>query len=106
MPQLLGRVHIPVALWQELHAGDALWPGREEVDKAPWIVRERVRPGPLLSELAADLGPGESEAIVLALELKSDVVLLDEKEGRRVAQRVGLKVMGVGRNRREAEPAW
>jgi uncharacterized protein len=79
-----------------LRAGDIAWPGREEVDVATWIVRDRVPESHLLAELMADLGPGESEAIALALELKADLVLLDEKEGRRKAHRVGLRVMGVG----------
>lgn len=31
----------------------------------------------------------------MALELEADLVLLDEREGRRIAQRLGLRVMGV-----------
>jgi predicted nucleic acid-binding protein len=93
---LFEHIHIPDAVWKELHAGNVTWPGREDVDAATWITRDRVPASHLLSELMADLGPGESEAIVLALDLKADLVLLDEKEGRRKAQRVGLRVMGVG----------
>ena len=96
IPLLFKQIHLPDAVWQELHAGDVMWPGREEVDVATWIVRKRVPASHLLSELMADLGPGESAAIALALDLKADLVLLDEKEGRRKAQRVGLRVMGVG----------
>ena len=96
MPLLFKQIHIPDAVWQELHAGDVVWPGHAEVDAAPWIVRDRVPASHLLSELMADLGPGESEAIALALDLQADLVLLDEKEGRRKAQRVGLRAMGVG----------
>ena len=96
MPLLFKQVHIPGAVWLELRAGDIVWPGREEVDAASWIVRDRVPGSPFLTELMGDLGPGEAEAIALALDLKADLVLLDEKEGRRKAQRVGLRAMGTG----------
>jgi hypothetical protein len=42
-----------------------------------------------------DLDRGEAESISLALELKADLLLLDEKEGRRAAQRLGLRTLGV-----------
>ena len=93
---LFGQINIPEAVWQELHTGEVAWPGRQEVDEAIWIKRSRVPIAPLLAELMGDLGPGESEAIALALDLKADLILLDEKEGRRKAQRLGLRVMGVG----------
>jgi predicted nucleic acid-binding protein len=93
---LFGQIIIPEAVWRDLHAGDVTWPGRQEVDAAIWIKRSRVPTAPLLTELMSDLGPGESEAIALALDLKADLILLDEKEGRRKAQRLGLRVMGVG----------
>ena len=41
-----------------------------------------------------ELDEGESEAIALADELKADVVLLDEKDARRIAKQLGLRVLG------------
>lgn len=38
---------------------------------------------------------GEAKGIVLAKELKADELLMDEKEGRRVAEREGLHVIGL-----------
>ena len=38
---------------------------------------------------------GEAEAIVLAVELKPDLFLLDERKGRVVASRLGIKFTGV-----------
>ena len=40
-------------------------------------------------------GQGESEAITLAVELKADRILLDERDGRKLAKSLGLKVTGV-----------
>jgi uncharacterized protein len=50
---------------------------------------------PLTQLLKQTLDKGESEAIALAVELKADWTLLDEREGRKVAKSLGLKVTGI-----------
>ena len=40
------------------------------------------------------MGPGESEAISLALEVDARLVILDERAGRRLAQSLGLPIIG------------
>ena len=45
--------------------------------------------------LQRDLDPGEAEAIALALQKRADWLLLDERDARRVAKSLGLKVTGV-----------
>jgi predicted nucleic acid-binding protein len=45
--------------------------------------------------LRLDLDQGESETIALALELRADLILLDEQAGRFAAQYFNLKVIGV-----------
>jgi uncharacterized protein len=40
------------------------------------------------------LGPGEVEAIALALEVSAGAVILDDRMARRLAQRLGLRVTG------------
>lgn len=45
--------------------------------------------------LQRDLDRGESASIALAVELGADLILLDEQDGRRLAQQQGLTPMGV-----------
>lgn len=47
-----------------------------------------------LLQAASELDDGESEAIILADELKSDVLIMDERKGRKVAQKLGIKITG------------
>ena len=44
--------------------------------------------------LLSNLDRGEAEAIVLALELDADFILIDEKKGRRIAQACNKSVIG------------
>ena len=48
-----------------------------------------------MKELLESLDPGESEALVLALELGTMAILIDEAAGRAMAKRVGLLPIGV-----------
>lgn len=49
----------------------------------------------LVNSLAVELDAGESEAIALAIEVRADGILMDEKAGRRAARQRGLIVTGV-----------
>jgi predicted nucleic acid-binding protein len=60
-----------------------------------WIKRRTVNAKSMLRVLQSGLGPGEAETIALGLELSADLVLLDERDGRAVAARAGLRVTGV-----------
>ena len=44
--------------------------------------------------LKHEIGIGESEAIILAMELNANIVLIDDKIARGIADSIGLKVAG------------
>jgi predicted nucleic acid-binding protein len=71
------------------------WPGREEVAGAAWIYRHEIQNESLAISLQRDLDRGEAESIVLALELEAGLLLMDERDGRRSARRLGLNRVGV-----------
>jgi uncharacterized protein len=49
----------------------------------------------LLDGLRAVLDPGEAEAIALAHDLHADLILLDDKKGRRQAEALGLDCLAL-----------
>ncbi len=90
---LYAHIHIPEAVREELHSENTQWPGSTDVAAADWVEIHTVRNRSFVHVLQRDLDLGESESIALAVELGSDMVLIDEKEGRHAAQRLGLNVM-------------
>jgi predicted nucleic acid-binding protein len=93
--ELFGQIHIAQGVWHELNQGGRRHPGSYEVENASWIDRHEVENWTLVTILRRDLDRGEAETLALAVELKADLVLLDEKEGRHAASRLGLYPLGV-----------
>lgn len=60
-----------------------------------WIVKKSATNFSLMQDLLAQVDPGEAAAIALALELKADYLLIDERIGRQVAMDYGLKIAGL-----------
>jgi predicted nucleic acid-binding protein len=93
--QLFGRVVVPAEVASEFSrlcaaetkfTGLAL-PGWIEVQPAPQPIPSVVS--------AANLDAGETAAIALGLSLAADALLIDEKLGRDVANRLGLRTIGI-----------
>lgn len=93
--QLYGEVLIPPAVHQEVTQGDRAAPGVNEVRSADWIRMPPLRDLVLVQALEVELDRGEAEAIVLALDSRADLLLIDERRGRAVATRLGVRVVGV-----------
>lgn len=50
---------------------------------------------PLVRAMQRELDKGEAEAIALTIQLNADWFLIDEREGRKAAKSMELKVVGV-----------
>lgn len=85
---------IPSAVWREVVEEGQGRHGAQQVAAASWIEVIDVADSGLVSVLRANLDEGEAEAIVLAREQQADVVLLDEKDARVMALKLGLSVLG------------
>jgi len=94
----VGRLHILQALYKEIVIPEAVYKEvfefRQEIEKPEWIKVKNISDKSAGRFLVSSLGPGESEAIVLALESKSDLLLLDDYRARNYANSVGLKITG------------
>lgn len=95
LPLIFGRVLLPDAVWQEVVEDGRGQAGADEIRQATWIERATVSNQPLVHSLRQDLDPGEAEAIVLAVEINADWLLMDERLGRETARHFGLTHVGL-----------
>lgn len=93
LPLLYGRVLIPPAVYEELQAEGAPASVRDWAAQPPAWLETRQPSLPLSGELEA-LDPGECEAIALAMEMKADLLILDDRDARIEASRRKLTVIG------------
>ena len=93
--RVYGAVVVPVAVWSELQAESTPPAVKAWLQSAPaWLQVRRARE-PQPGDTSLDnLDDGEREAIRLAVELKADLLLMDEAEGRSLALGLGLPVTG------------
>ena len=59
-----------------------------------WLTIQPVKNSAIVETLKTQIDDGEAQAIALALELENVLLVLDDKKARRVAQQLGLKVIG------------
>jgi predicted nucleic acid-binding protein len=91
LPALFGQVVIPTAVLVELtHPGTPEAVHQWILQPPPWLL---IR-APSHAERQIRLGPGEADAISLAVELHADLLLMDDRRGRREAEARGLSVAG------------
>ena len=95
LPQLYGSVLIPSAVFEELTASKRDLLPAVDVSSEPWLIVASANDQARVRELREHLDPGEAEAIVLAIEKRADLLLVDERRGRRTAVAAGLTVTGL-----------
>jgi predicted nucleic acid-binding protein len=95
--QQFGEVFVPAAVIEELRL-DTDYPGTDKIRQAiseGWLHQEVVENQQIILALKRELDDGEAEAIALALQLKADLILMDERDGRSVAKSMGLNPIGI-----------
>lgn len=91
---MFGRVVIPRQVWDEIVVAGAGLPGSSAVAAAEWIVSVVPSPSRTVVRLAEELDAGEAAAIALCLEMRAQLLLCDDLQGRRAAEAVGVRVVG------------
>jgi predicted nucleic acid-binding protein len=94
LPLLYTQVVIPPAVLGELQDEETPEPVRLRVAHPPAWFEVRAPQQRIAATDMPKLGMGEREAIVLAQELRADVLLIDERDGRRAARSRALAVIG------------
>lgn len=89
LPAIFGQIHVVDEVIDECAAGGmiAVAPLRE----LHWIVPEQSPPQPA-PHVLLELDRGEKATLQAALAFRADLVLMDEKIGRNMAEYLGLKV--------------
>ena len=92
LDNLFNRVCIPQAVYDELAIPDKP-KARDIIEWAKNKVIPVKNPS-MITALSMNLDAGESEALALYWETKADFLLIDEKRGRIIALRNGIKTVG------------
>jgi predicted nucleic acid-binding protein len=93
LPKMYGSVVVPQTVRDELVRLSAPQLVRSWVDHLPvWL--EVRSPLALPDSSLAKLDAGERDAITLATELQADQIIVDDREGRREAERRGIPAIG------------
>jgi len=87
LPGLFGGVVVPKAVRDELV--------RSHTSLPDWLQVRAVEDPVAARRLSSLVDEGEAEAIELAKELRADLLLIDERRGRRVAAAEGVAVIGL-----------
>lgn len=92
LKQLYKQIYIPTAVFNEIEAGKEKG-FYKDLSSVNWINILEIK-DKISVKYFLDLDSGEAEAIVLATELKADLIIIDEKLGRFHAKHANLKVSG------------
>lgn len=89
------EVFVPEAVFRECVIEGSDRDDAGKIKAASWIHITKIKDIELKKALNASLDEGESEAIVLALQEKADIILLDDYDAREFARIYGLKITGI-----------
>lgn len=96
LPQLFGEVIVPEPVLLELQALSDFGIDVSWLPAAAWLKVKKATPNALLTQLLSNLDEGEAHAIALSVELNADLLIIDERKGRQVAESLHLAYTGLG----------
>jgi predicted nucleic acid-binding protein len=95
LPALFEKVIIPSVVYGELAQPEAPDVVRNWIQASPAWLEVQTHPGGPSDDTSLDgLDEGEKAALALAASLAADLVLMDDREGVRVARNKGFRVIG------------
>ena len=96
LEKLFDTVIVPNAVYEELVSNSNYLMEAQTVVECPFLKRREVSDRQSIKILREVVGldAGESEAIALAEEKHADLLIIDERKGRRVAKQMKLKIIG------------
>lgn len=93
---LLGQLFDQVIIPRKVHEELGKRPEQTElISQHDWIEVREISNNDLYNKLLDILDAGESESIALALELNADLLIIDEKRGRKIAKDYGIAITGL-----------
>ncbi|MBW2078088.1 MAG: DUF3368 domain-containing protein, partial [Deltaproteobacteria bacterium] len=95
LKEIFSKVFIPEEVFKEVVERGKGKPGSEIIKEAAWIEAKPVKDKIQVAFLLGSLEKGEAEVLVLARELKADLILLDEEKARKSAVIAGFEIMGL-----------
>ena len=93
LPQLYQCILIPPAVWEEVTIKGMGLPGAQSISQVQWL-EVKLPPPEGVSALSILVDRGEAEALALAQIIPNSIVLLDDAQARRVAERLGIPRIG------------
>jgi predicted nucleic acid-binding protein len=92
LPRLFQQIIIPDKVRDEMLNPDAPLTLQQWVaDQPSWLTVQSV---PVIDTTLSSLDPGEQAAITLAQTLPADLLIIDERLGRRMAEERGIAIIG------------
>ncbi len=93
LEELYGDIIVPTAVQRELAAASARY-RQVDLSKYDFVDVRSPKDQNQVRQFLQTLQRGEAEALTLAVELNVDALLIDELDGRHVAERMGIRPLG------------
>lgn len=92
--QMFDEVIVPGKVYDEVVSQGIGRPGSAAIAQADWLKVVSSGQSPTIEPMLLGLDEGEIEVLLLAIESQPDWVLIDERQGRRVARALKLPIKG------------